>query len=217
MRKNNGFLKIPINRVIALILLDIMSIIVAAFSAIYIRFDFSFSGIPEEYLIKFENIIPYNILITLLFFALWKLYKSVWRYASATELLNIVFATTCAGASQIIVCHILNQEMPRSYYVIYWFMLFGMTCMIRFSYRILRLINSKRSEAKAKKEGNNVMIIGAGAAANSILKEIETSRYLNLNPQCIIDDNPGCHGQFLRGVPIVGGEVKLQMRWDNIV
>lgn len=207
MKQN--FLKIPINRILALILLDIMSIVVASFAALYIRFDFSFEGIPQEYLIKFENIIVYNIVLTLLFFALWKLYKSVWRYASATELLNIVFATTCASIAQMILCHILNQKMPRSYYVLYWFLLFGMTCTIRFSYRILRLINSKRTELRTKKEGSNVMIIGAGAAANAILKEIETSRYLNLNPKCIIDDNPGCRGKFLRGVPIVGDRNKI--------
>ena len=207
MKQN--FLKIPINRILALILLDIMSIVVASFAALYIRFDFSFEGIPQEYLVKFENIIVYNIILTLLFFALWKLYKSVWRYASATELLNIVFATTCASIAQMILCHILNQKMPRSYYVIYWFLLFGLTTVIRFSYRILRLINSKRSELKTKKDGSNVMLIGAGAAANAILKEIETSRYLNLNPKCIIDDNPGCHGKFLRGVPIVGGRDRI--------
>ena len=54
MKQN--FLKIPINRILALILLDIMSIVVASFAALYIRFDFSFEGIPQEYLIKFENI-----------------------------------------------------------------------------------------------------------------------------------------------------------------
>lgn len=208
-KMKQNFLKIPINRILALILLDIMSIVVASFAALYIRFDFSFEGIPQEYLIKFENIIVYNIILTLLFFALWKLYKSVWRYASATELLNIVFATTCASIAQMILCHILNQKMPRSYYALYWFLLFGMTCTIRFSYRILRLINSKRTELRTKKEGSNVMIIGAGAAANAILKEIETSRYLNLNPKCIIDDNPGCRGKFLRGVPIVGDRNKI--------
>lgn len=207
--KNVDILKIPANRIIALILLDIMSIVVAAFTALYIRFDFSFNGIPSEYLQKFERIIPYSIIITLVFFAIWKLYKSVWRYASATELLNIVFATTCASVGQIIICHLLNEKMPRSYYVLYWFLLFGMTCIIRFSYRILRLINSKRSEFSGKKERNNVMLIGAGAAANAILKEIETNRYLNLNAKCIIDDNSGCHGKFLRGVPIVGGRNKI--------
>ena len=209
MKQKTPFLKIPINRIIALILLDIMSIIVASFAALYVRFDFSFAAIPAEYLLKFERIIPFNILLTLLFFAVWKLYKSVWRYASATELLNIVFATTCAAVAQIILCHFMNQKMPRSYYMIYWFLLFGMCCVIRFSYRILRLINSKRVDRADKKDRNNVMLIGAGAAANAILKEIESSSYLNLNVKCIIDDNPGCHGKFLRGVPIVGDREKI--------
>lgn len=53
------------------------------------------------------------------------------------------------------------------------------------------------------------MLIGAGAAANSILKEIESSQYLSLNVKCIIDDHNGCHGKFLRGVPIIGGRDKI--------
>ena len=163
MKGNINFLKIPVNRIIALVLMDIMSIVVASFVAIYIRFDFKFNGIPGEYLIKFEHILPYNILLTLLFFTIWKLYKSVWRYASATELINIVFATTCASVAQTVLCRVINEGMPRSYYVLYWFLLFGMTCLIRFSYRILRLINSKRSEIRLKKNGNNVMLaVGNG-------------------------------------------------------
>ena len=62
--KNVDILKIPANRIIALILLDIMSIVVAAFTALYIRFDFSFNGIPSEYLQKFERIIPYSIIFS---------------------------------------------------------------------------------------------------------------------------------------------------------
>ena len=50
MKENINFLKIPINRIIALILMDVMSIVVASFAALYIRFDFKFNGIPEEYL-----------------------------------------------------------------------------------------------------------------------------------------------------------------------
>ena len=55
--KKNSFLKIPINRIIALILLDIMSIIVASVGALYIRFDFNFSAIPVGYFEMLENII----------------------------------------------------------------------------------------------------------------------------------------------------------------
>lgn len=207
MKKDNSFLKIPMNRILALVLMDIMSVVVASFAALYIRFDFSFKGIPTEYMARFERILPFNIVVTLLFFVIWKLYKSVWRYASATELLNIVFATTCAALGQVLVSFALGESMPRSYFAIYWFLLFGCTCAIRFSYRILRIFNNKRKENG--KEKVNVMLIGAGAAANAILKEIESSQYLNLSPKCIVDDQPGCHGKFLRGVPIIGGRDKI--------
>jgi len=209
MNNNKNFLKIPNNRIIALVLMDIMSIVVASFAALYIRFDFSFSGIPKEYMVCFEHIIPFNLVITLLFFALWRLYKSVWRYASATELLNIVFATTCASVGQVIVSYALGYIMPRSYYVIYWFLLFGLACAIRFSYRILRILNMKRNDLLNGSKKVNVMLIGAGAAANTILKEIESSQYVNLHVKCIIDDHAGCHGKLLRGVPIVGGRDKI--------
>lgn len=208
MKKKTNFLKLPINRIIALILIDIMSVVASSFAALYIRFDFSFKGIPTEYMIRFERIIPFNIAVTLLFFWLWKLYKSVWRYASATELLNIVFATTCAALGQLGLSFVLGEMMPRSYYVIYWFLLFSATCAIRFSYRVLCMLNNKRRE-RGEADRVNVMLVGAGAAANAILKEIETSQYLNLRPKCIIDDQSGCHGKFLRGIPIVGGREKI--------
>ena len=203
MKMKNNFLKIPINRIIALLIMDTMSIVIASFAAIYIRFDFQFNAIPKEY------ILPFNIGFTILFFVIWKLYKSVWRYASATEMLNIVFATCCASVAQFVLCQLTNQKMPRSYYIIYLFLLFAMTCGIRFSYRILRIINMKRTEIAQKKTGNNVMLIGGGAAANAILKEAESSQFVSMNIKCIIDDNPGCHGKFLRGVPIVGGREKI--------
>ncbi len=209
MKKSNDFLKIPINRIIALVLLDVMSIIVASFAALYVRFDFSFSEIPLYFLERFEGILPLNIICTLTFFGLWKLYNSVWRYASATELLNIVYASTCAAAAQIIVSLAMGLRMPRSYYVIYWFLIFGMTCVIRFSYRILRMINAKRTDIAGRKTRTNVMMIGAGAAGNAILKEIENSEYLSLQAKCIIDDNEGYHGKMLRGVPIIGGRDKI--------
>ncbi|MCI8798547.1 MAG: polysaccharide biosynthesis protein [Lachnospiraceae bacterium] len=209
VEKNTSFLKIPVNRIIALILMDIMAVMVSSFGAIFLRFEFSFKEIPKEYLERYEKFLPYTIVLTLFFFLIWKLYKSVWRYASATELINIAFATSCAALGQTILCVIMEWVMPRSYYVLYWFFLFGLTCVIRFSYRIMRVLNSRRSSILGRKPRINVMVIGAGAAANMILKEIEVSQYINLRVKCIIDDNPGCHGKLLRGIPIAGGRDKI--------
>ena len=53
------------------------------------------------------------------------------------------------------------------------------------------------------------MIVGAGASGNAILQEVQSSKYLSMHVACFIDDNPGCQGKYLRGVPIVGGREKI--------
>lgn len=209
MKRKPNFLSIPANRIIALLVLDVMAILVASFMAIFLRFEFKFSDIPANFWDAYINILPFTMLLTLVFFVVWKLYRSVWRYASATEMVNIAMATTCAAVAQVVLCYATNNLMPRSYYLLYWFFLFALTCGIRFSYRILRIFNMQRRNIRGTKAKNNVMIIGAGAAANSIMKEIEASQYINLTVKCFIDDNAGCHGKFLRGVPIVGGRDKI--------
>jgi FlaA1/EpsC-like NDP-sugar epimerase len=98
--------------------------------------------------------------------------------------------------------------MPKGYYVLFWFLSTCCNCGVRFSYRILRLINSKR-RAFGEKNSVNVMLIGAGAAGNAIIKEIESSQNVNLKVKCIIDDDPGCHGKYMRGIPVVGGREKI--------
>lgn len=205
---NEKIIKIPTVRVIALILLDVMSIIATSCAALYIRFEFSIKNIDIMYIDRLENILVLDILLTLFFYAVWRLYKSVWRYASANELFNIVLATTCSIVALIVVCVATHNDMPKSFYILHWLLLTLATGAIRFGYRFLRILKNKRVSFSSKK-CINAMIIGAGAAGNMILKEIESSEYLNMHVKCIIDDHSGCHGKMLRGVPIVGGRDKI--------
>lgn len=201
--------KVPLQRIIALVIMDIMSILLVSFAALYIRYDFSFQDIDPLFFKHCENLLIPNIIGTLIFFVIWKLYRSVWRYASANELVNIVGATACASLAQFVYCKFTDNRMPRSYSVLYFFLLTLAICCIRFGYRILRLINNKRMNLLGKEHCVNVMIIGAGAGGDMILKEIENSRYLSMRARCIIDDQPGCHGKLMRGVPIVGGRESI--------
>lgn len=201
--------KVPLQRIIALVIMDVMSILLVSFAALYIRYDFSFQDIDPIFFKHCENLLIPNIIGTLLFFVIWKLYRSVWRYASANELVNIVGATACASLAQLVYCKFTDNRMPRSYSVLYFFLLTLAICCIRFGYRILRLINNKRMNLLGKEHCANVMIIGAGAGGDMILKEIENSRYLSMRAKCIIDDQPGCHGKLMRGVPIVGGRESI--------
>lgn len=209
MNRDKSFLKIPATRIMALLLLDVMSVMIASCAALYIRFDFSYKSIDAIYMERLENILIPDILLTLLFYAVWRLYRSVWRYASANELINIIFATTCSVASLFLFCTVTPNRMPRSFFILQWMLLALATGCTRFGYRALRILRNKRLSRLEKKKCVNVMIIGGGAAGNMILKEIESSEYLNMQAKCVIDDQPGCHGKMLRGVPIVGGREKI--------
>ncbi len=201
--------RVPLQRIAALVIMDMMSILLVSFAALYIRYDFSFQDIDPMFFKHCENLLLPNIIGTLLFFVIWKLYRSVWRYASANELVNIVGATACASIAQFIYCKFTDNRMPRSYSVLYFFLLTLAISCIRFGYRILRIINNKRLNLVGRDHCANVMIIGAGAGGDMILKEIENSRYLSMRAKCIIDDQPGYHGKLMRGVPIVGGRESI--------
>lgn len=197
-------------RVIVLLIADILSIFIASFLAIIIRFDFSLTSIPTHYLEKVLSLVPVNLFITLAFYIVLKLYKSVWRYASATELINIAVAVFVSTAIQMIYTSVIELGLPRSYSFLYAFALFCITTGIRFSYRIVRVFNSRRRFSETRVTKRKCMLIGAGSAGNSIIKELETSQFISKKICCVIDDNEGCHGKLLRGIPIIGGRDKIK-------
>lgn len=209
IKKKYTIWDIPINRIVMLLMLDAISVVIAAYGAILCRFDFSMIETPTCYLEMTTWLLLPDILITYLVFWIWKLYKSVWRYASANELVNLIGACIVCFFAQIAVSFIIGYfagyRMPRTYYAVYPALLLVLCAGSRFSYRIGRLINAKRNDIFHSGGKANAMIIGAGAAGNAILKEVEASRYINMRVRCFIDDNPRCHGKVLHGIPIVGG------------
>lgn len=201
-----GIIQIPLTRIILLILTDCFAILMASFLSLYVRYDFRFMDVPREFWeAALEAYIP-NVIIVFVVFNIFRLYNSVWRYASDTELVNNAIAVVICSAMQPVIFWLLDAYVPRSYAFYYGFFLLLFTCGVRFSYRILRALQNMRLLNKRGKKRVNCMIVGAGAAGNAILKEIETSNYLSMHVACAIDDNPGCHGKYLRGVPIVGGK-----------
>ncbi|MBQ8247859.1 MAG: polysaccharide biosynthesis protein [Lachnospiraceae bacterium] len=185
--------------------MDVMAISIVNFLALLIRYDMYITDIPRKYIDAVGNIWVANLVISLAMFWIWRLYKSVWRYASATELLNIFGAVCVIFGIQLIYFKIFEVDLPRSYPFFYMFLLFIFTTGIRFSYRILRIFNQKRRGMSNGVERKHCMVVGAGAAGYSIIKEIESSSYLSMKICCVIDDNPGCWEKRLRGFPIVGG------------
>lgn len=200
-----GILQIPLTRIVLLILADCMSVFMASVLGLYVRYDFRFADVPREFWESALLLTIPNILILFAVFCIFRLYNSVWRYASDAELLNNAAAVIICTAMQPLLVKLPGCSLPRSFPFYYGFFLLLFTCGVRFSYRIVRALQHSRLLSAKRKSQVNCMIIGGGAAGNAIIKEIENSRYISMRAVCAIDDNPGCHGKYLRGVPIVGG------------
>ena len=193
-----------------LIIYDIISVIGASYLALLMRYNFNISEIPSHFMEPINRFLAVNILITLLVLYLFRMYHSLWAYAGETELQNIVISC-CISA----VCYSVGiqffktpgqQAVPGSYYFLYVFLLISFVFVSRFSYRFFRSLKHKQQN---KNNGISVMVIGAGEAANLIIKEIVNSNFSTMVIKCIIDDDSGKWGRFIQGIKVVGGREKI--------
>ena len=193
-------------RLCILLCADIICINACSLLALLVRFDFRYSSIETSYLIKATHYSPINTLTIIFILWIFRLYSSIWTYASVNELKKIILATGTNFVVQFICMHrIFNKAMPISYYLLYAvFLLMGLT-FLRFSYRALRMIRNDR----ITKNTTNVLIVGAGQAGMVLAKEIKTSAYLDKRVVCFVDDNRNKKDRFLMGVPILGNRYDI--------
>ena len=197
-------------RLLSLIAWDIIMIHLASVIALVTRFDLVFSKVEPEFWNVLSKYSMVHTILTVGIFLLFQLYTSLWNYAGMRELVNIVLAGVVTSLVQYIGVSTMGMLLPRSYYLIYPTVLIGLTTIGRFGYRALRLARIQIKRRKEKDTAIRTMIIGAGAAGNMLLYEMRTSKYLNNNVCCIIDDDPVKIGTYLYGVPIVGGRESIQ-------
>ncbi|MCI9066164.1 MAG: polysaccharide biosynthesis protein [Lachnospiraceae bacterium] len=192
-----------------LVIYDVISIVLASYVAILWRYDFHLDEIPGHFMQPIEHFLPVNILVTLIVFYIMRLYSSLWAFAGETELQNIVVAcvlSMLAGAVGLQFFKVTSRAVPRSYYPAYMAVLVVCIFASRFSYRFFRGLKHKQQN---KKNLISVMVIGAGEAANLIIKEIVNSNFSTMVIKCIIDDDKGKWGRYIQGIKVAGGREKI--------
>ncbi|MBQ6680004.1 MAG: polysaccharide biosynthesis protein [Lachnospiraceae bacterium] len=185
---------------------DALAVNIAYFGALLVRFDFRYSQIPGEFLTPFFRFVPIYTVIAIVVFALLKLYRSIWRFASYAELFRVIVASVITAALHTLLITVLFGRMPISYYMIGAVLQFIFILGIRFSYRFVILLrkNSRKSGSCSR-----VMLIGAGSAGQQILRDASHAKELSEQVVCIIDDDPNKWGRYLENVPIVGGRDEI--------
>ena len=192
-------------QVIALILMiyDALAVHAAYFVALWARFDFVFSMIPQDYYATYRHFITFYSVFCVCCFSAARLYRSMWRFASYSELVRTMAASSFTSVVHAVMITVIFQRMPLSYYLGGALLQFALLLAPRFSYRFILLLRAQR---KPDDESvGRVMLIGAGAAGRLILRDIRSAQETNDKVVCIIDDNPNKWNRYIDGVPIVGG------------
>ena len=191
-----------------LFLTDTFLLNACVYLSLIMRFDVGIVSIEPQYISNYvENVLPYTIM-SLLIFWLFRLYHSLWQYASIAEVYRIAEACIIVEVVHFLSNKIMGNMLPRSCYFNAAIYLIIAICASRFMYRMIRTVLNKYRNIKTS---NNVMIIGAGEATNVIMREIQNSSYLaNSNIACIIDDDRRKVGKYIRGVKVIGTRDKIK-------
>ena len=191
-----------------LFLTDTFLLNACVYLSLIMRFDVGIVSIEPQYISNYvENVLPYTIM-SLLIFWLFRLYHSLWQYASIAEVYRIAEACITVEVVHFLSNKIVGNMLPRSCYFNAAIYLIIAICASRFMYRMIRTVLNKYRNIKTS---NNVMIIGAGEATNVIMREIQNSSYLaNSNIACIIDDDRRKVGKYIQGVKVIGTRDKIK-------
>ena len=177
-----------------------------------------FAGLHLE--LNQTNFIIFTLItvgLSIIFFSIFHLYSSVWRYAGEAELAKVGLATICITSVNVIIMFITRDNgesyVPIRVGIVTGFILFLFTILVRFSFRLLRLIRSGHFRiivTKAFYRGKEkVMIVGAGDAGVALLKELENPALNKMYAVCAIDDDVDKIGKRVLNVKVVGGRDKI--------
>lgn len=184
-----------------LMVYDFAAVIVSFGIALWLRFDCKVTSVEPQYLTTYTKTIIIYALFCLVVFWFLRLYKSIWRFASYSELLRVILATVVTGVIYTGSLLVFNLHMPISYYVIGITVQFIATLGIRFFYRFVLLLRGRTNNEVQKK---NVMIIGAGSAGQMLFRDIKHAKETNETVACFIDDNPNKWDRYIDDVPVFG-------------
>lgn len=181
-----------------LIFTDISAVVFSGFIALLLRFDVE--SIPDTYLNHVIISLWFYCLVIVVCMFVFRLYDRIWSYVSFGEFFAIVKAVALTEGV-ILAYHVIRQiNMPRSYYILQMVALFIMLIFVRFSKVAFASMGSIRPESQYKK---NIMIVGAGAAASILIRELKNPS-VKSKVVCAVDDNFHKKNKYIMGIPIVG-------------
>ena len=187
---------------LCLMICDVISVCLAYFLALWLRFDCVYTHIPSNYLSNYIHFIGWYAVGAIMLFWFFRMYRGMWRFASYTELVRTFAGSVTASAAHSAIMVLVFGKMPLSYHIWGAGAQFVFLLVPRFAYRLLLFYKVSKFKSSG---GGRIMIIGAGQTGQLLLRDIKTSTEIDDKVVCIIDDNPNKWNRYIDDVPIVGG------------
>jgi FlaA1/EpsC-like NDP-sugar epimerase len=200
---------IPVNRHrIWQLLADAVLIALAWWLAFWLRFD---KGVPAPYHRLMVDTILVVIAIKLTVFIVFGFYNRWWRYVSTRDMWGAARGVTVACVVADLVIYFAHPvkgfPLPRSVAVIDWLLLMAFVAGTRL---IARSMIERPGAASLIARGKEVIIVGAGDAAQLVIREMLKAPTLGYTPIGLIDDDPRKKNLRLHGVRVLGTTNELR-------
>ena len=184
---------------------DFLIILSAIYASILFRFEFIIPSHLEGFL-SIKYIIPI-VLIKILCFGLFELYRGMWRYASVWDMINIMKANILSTIiiTTIILFFFGFKEFSKSLVIIDFIVCTGSISVSRLGIRMFfshaKTLLQTKNMVETK---SNILLIGAGDTGQTILRQTLQKSNLSIRIIGILDDNKQKIGARMHGVPILG-------------
>jgi FlaA1/EpsC-like NDP-sugar epimerase len=175
-------------------------------------------GLIGEYPIGFQKSGLFFRLLLLpkyRYFTIFGLYRGMWRYTSTADLINITKAVCVSSGIIIMSVLYLNRftGFSRSVFFMDGIFTFLFLCLHRGTIRYLFQNNKLMSlfaQDSGRADKTRLLLIGAGAAAEKVIREIRDNVNVPYEVVGLVDDDYKKHGLKIHGIPVVGGVDSLQ-------
>jgi len=189
-----------------LILSDAVLINLAYILSFYFRYNY------RDFRFFSNNYIEIAIIVTVIYitcFFIFKLYESLWSYASIDEFMLAIGACLTANLATIAFVRITGHGFAYGVSIIACAFSIIFIVGIRMSFRIFGRFESILNCNASKIVRSRVMIIGAGAAAAMVIKEMKSSSQSKYMPIALIDDEDYKKGKNVMGVKVLGNRQSI--------
>jgi FlaA1/EpsC-like NDP-sugar epimerase len=199
----------PINRHRAWqVAVDGVLIAAAWYLAFRLRFD---QGIPPYYHTLLTRTIWLVVIIELVVFVLFGFYDRWWRYVSTHDMWGAARGVTVASLVASLIVYFAQPvqqiRLPRSVAIMDWLLLLAFVAGSRL---LARTLIERPAARELVARGKEVILVGAGDAAQLILKELLRSPALGYTPIGLVDDDPRKRNLRLHGVRVLGTTDQLR-------